>query len=72
MIHPWLSKEREVTQVQKPHTDIGQDGWNCGILNWSGWGHLLPLGNMYQTWRFWVKIFTFLSYNVINFGFFLI
>lgn len=54
MIHPWLSKERELTQVQRPHTKIGQDGWNSGILEfWSGWGDLLPLGNMCQTWRFW-------------------
>lgn len=35
MIHPWLSKERELTQVQKPHANIGQDGWNYGILSWS-------------------------------------
>lgn len=63
MIHPWLSKERELTQVQRPHTNVGQDGWNSGTLEW--------LGTPAASWKYvpdmeiLVKIFTFLSYNML-------
>lgn len=45
MIHPWLSKERKLTRVQEPHTNIGQDGQNHGIL------HLEWLGTLAASWK---------------------